>query len=225
MELSEDTLGVLKNFSTINQNIIIKEGNDIKTISEARNVVAQAIIEEKFSNEFGIYDLNEFINVLGLVDTPRLKFSEDYVTIGDSTGRTKVKYYFSSQDTLTSPQKPVIMPDVEVKFVLTNDTLSKLKRAASTLGHTELSISNKNGTLCLSVVDSQNTTSNTFSMDVDGTFEQNIPFNFVLNIPNLKIISGDYDVSISSKLISQFKNKEKNILYWIALEKTSTYGE
>ena len=225
MELSEDTLGVLKNFSTINQNIIIKEGNDIKTISEARNVVAQAIIEENFSNEFGIYDLNEFINVLGLVDTPRLKFSEDYVTIGDSTGRTKVKYYFSSQDTLTSPQKPVIMPDVEVKFVLTNDTLSKLKRAASTLGHTELSISNKNGTLCLSVVDSQNTTSNTFSMDVDGTFEQNIPFNFVLNIPNLKIISGDYDVSISSKLISQFKNKEKNILYWIALEKTSTYGE
>lgn len=225
MELSEDTLGVLKNFSTINQNIIIKEGNDIKTISEARNVVAQAIIEEKFSNEFGIYDLNEFINVLGLVDTPRLKFSEDYVTIGDSTGRTKVKYYFSSQDTLTSPQKPVIMPDVEVRFVLTNDTLSKLKRAASTLGHTELSISNKNGTLCLSVVDSQNTTSNTFSMDVDGKFEQNVPFNFVLNIPNLKIISGDYDVSISSKLISQFKHKEKSILYWIALEKTSTYGE
>ena len=225
MELSEDTLGVLKNFSTINQNIIIKEGNDIKTISEARNVVAQAIIEEKFSNEFGIYDLNEFINVLGLVDTPRLKFSEDYVTIGDSTGRTKVKYYFSSQDTLTSPQKPVIMPDVEVKFVLTNDTLSKLKRAASTLGHTELSISNKNGTLCLSVVDSQNTTSNTFSMDVDGKFEQDVPFNFVLNIPNLKIISGDYDVSISSKLISQFKHKEKSILYWIALEKTSTYGE
>jgi len=225
MELSENTLGVLKNFSTINQNIIIREGNDIKTISEARNVVAQAIIDEKFDNEFGIYDLNEFINVLSLVDTPRLKFSEDYVTIGDSTGRAKIKYYFSSQDTLTSPQKPVIMPNVEVEFTLTNDTLNKLKRAASTLGHTELSISNKNGVLCLSVVDSQNTTSNTFSMDVDGKFEPTVPFNFVLNIPNLKILSGDYEVSISSKLISQFKHKEKNILYWIALEKTSTYGD
>lgn len=225
MELSENTLSVLKNFSTINQNIIIKQGNDVKTISEARNVVAKAIIDESFDSQFGIYDLNEFINVLGLVDTPRLKFSEDFVTIGDSTGRSKVKYYFSAQETLTSPQKDVIMPDVEVEFTLTNDTLNKLKRAASTLGHTELSISNKNGVLCLSIVDSQNTTSNTFSMDVDGKFEPTVPFNFVLNIPNLKIISGDYDVSISSKLISQFKHKEKKVLYWIALEKTSTYGE
>lgn len=225
MELSEDTLGVLKNFSTINQNIIIKQGNDIKTISEARNVVAQAIIQETFDEEFGIYDLNEFINVLGLVDSPRLKFNDDYVIVSDSTGRTKIKYYFSAPETLTSPQKPVIMPNVDVEFTLTNDTLNRLKRAASTMGHTELSISNKNGVLCLSVVDSQNATSNTFSMDVDGKFEPTVPFNFVLNIPNLKILSGDYDVSISSKLISQFKHKEKNILYWIALEKTSTYGE
>ena len=224
MELSENTFGVLKNFSTINQNIIIKQGNNIKTISEARNVVATAIIDEQFDNEFGIYDLNEFINVLGLVDTPRLKFTEDYVTIADSIGRSRIKYYFSSQDSLTSPQKDVIMPDVEVSFTLTNDTLNKLKRAASTLGHTELSISNSNNLLCLSIVDSQNATSNTFSVDVEGKFDQDEPFNFVLNIPNLKIIPGDYEVSISSKLISQFRHKEKNIRYWIALEKTSTYG-
>jgi hypothetical protein len=204
--------------------MLIQQGNTIKTISEARNVLATAVVEEEFPQPFGIYDLNEFIGVLGLVDTPRLKFAEEYVTIGDSTGRSKVKYFFSPEETLTTPQKDINMPETEVKFTLTNDTLNKIKRAASTLGHDEVLITGKDGVLSLFVVDSQNSTSNAFSIDIDGEFPNDTNFNFILSISNLKILTGDYDVEISSKLISCFKHKDLNVKYWIALEKTSSYG-
>lgn len=223
MELSENTLQVLKNFSTINQNILIRQGNIIKTISEARNVLATAVVDVEFPQDVGIYDLNEFIGVLGLVDTPRLKFEDEYVVIGDSTGRSKVKYFFSPEETLTTPQKDLKMPDGDVKFTLDNDTLNRLKKAASALGHSEVSITGKDGVLSLSVVESQNSTSNAFSIDIDGDFGD-AAFNFIMSIANLKILPGDYNVNISSKLISQFSHKDLNVQYWIALEKTSTYG-
>jgi hypothetical protein len=224
MELSENTLQVLKNFSTINQNVLIRQGNTIKTISEARNVLATAVVDAEFPQDVGIYDLNEFIGVLGLVDTPRLKFQEESVIVGDSSGRSKVKYFFSPEETLTFPQKDINMPEGDVKFTLDNDTLNKLKRAASTLGHSEVSISGKDGVLSLSIVESQNSTSNAFSIDIDGEFT-NDNFNFILSIANLKILPGDYDVSISSKLISNFSHKELDLNYWIALEKTSTFNK
>jgi hypothetical protein len=223
MELSENTLSVLRNFSTINQNVMVRQGNVLKTMSEARNVLASATLDVDMPQDFGVYDLNEFIGVLGLVDTPRLKFDTDYVTISDSSGRTKIKYFFSPEDTLTTPSKDISMPDGEVKFTLDEDTLNKIKRAASTLGHTELSITGKNGVLSLTVVENQNSTSNAFSIDIDGEFGDK-EFNFVLSIANLKILAGDYDVNISSKLISNFRHKEQPVQYWIALEKTSTYG-
>ena len=116
------------------------------------------------------------------------------------------------------------MPESEVSFVLTNDTLNKLKRAASTLGHDELSITGKDGVLTLSVIESQNATSNAFSIDIDGEIKTDSSFNFILSISNLKILPGDYEVDISSKLITQFKNKDVNVTYWIALEKTSRFG-
>lgn len=224
MELSDNTLSILKNFSGINQNILIRSGNTIKTISEARNVLATAIVDETFSQDFGIYDMNEFIGVLGLVDTANLQFEDEYVRISDSSGRSKVKYFFSSEETLTTPTKDITMPSADVTFTLDNDTFNKLKRAASALGHSEVSISGNDGVLSLSVIDSQNMTSNAFSIDVDGTYPDGATFNFILNIGNLKMLPGDYEVQISSKLISQFSNKDSNIKYWIALEKSSTFG-
>lgn len=224
MELSENTLQILRNFSGINQNLLIKSGSNIKTISEARNVVATADVTENFEKDFGIYDLSEFIGVMGLVDTPSLKFEDDFVTVSDSSGRSKVKYFYAAEETLTSPAKDVNMPDGDVKFTLDNDTLNKLKKAASTLGHNEVSIKANNGVLSLSIVENQNATSNAFSIDIDGEFKQDAVFNFIISISNLKILPGDYDVEISSKLITQFKHKEIPLKYWIALEKTSTYG-
>tara|TARA_B100001287_G_scaffold172040_1_gene144862 strand:- start:2871 stop:3548 length:678 start_codon:yes stop_codon:yes gene_type:complete len=224
MELNEATLNVLKNFSGINQNLLVQEGNTLKTISEARNVVATAIVEQQFPQKFGIYDLNEFIGVLGLVDQPSLRFAEEHVVVSDSSGRSKVKYFFSPEETLTSPTKDVNMPEPDVKFTLDNDTLNKLKRAAAALGHADVSITpGGGGILSLSVVDGENSTSNAFSIDIDGEYTSS-DFNFVLNIGNLKILPGDYEVSISSKLITEFQHKELNVRYWIAVEKSSRIG-
>ena len=224
MELSENTLNVLRNFSGINQNMLIKTGTNIKTISEARNVVATADVTEEFPKDFGIYDLNEFIGVTGLVNNPNLHFNDDFVTVTDESGRSSVKYFYSAEETLTTPTKDVSMPEPDVKFTLDNDTLNKLKKAAATLGHKELLIKANSGVLSLSIVENQNATSNAFSIDIDGEFKEDAVFNFIIDISNLKILPGDYDVEISSKLITQFSHKELSVKYWIALEKTSTYG-
>ena len=155
MELTDNTLSVLKNFSGINQNLLIKEGNQIKTISEAKNILAAATVTESFPQSFGIYDLNEFIGVIGLVNDPSLRFDDESVTVSDASGRSKVRYFFSPEETLTTPQKDINMPDAEVKFTLDSDTLNKIKRAASTLGHDEMSVSVRDGVLTLSVVENQ----------------------------------------------------------------------
>lgn len=224
MELSEATIQLLKNFASINSNIVIKQGNVLKTISEAKNVLASAVMLEDMPKDFGIYDLNQFLNVLGLVDVPRLKFEDNFVTIGDSTGRTTIQYFYSDMDMLTSPSKDITMPSVDVKFVLDNETLNKIKRAASALDHTALAISNNSGVVRLSVIDPENTTSNTFSIDVDGDLPEE-DFKLIVNIANLKMLPGNYEVELSSSFISHFTNVENKTQYWIALEKSSTFGE
>lgn len=225
MELSESTLSILRNFSAINQNILFDQGSKIKTISEAKTVLAESIVAEEFPYQFGVYDLNEFISALSLVDKPHLSFGDEFVTISDASGRSSVKYFYSAQETLTTPQKAIRMPAADVTFNLDNSTLSRLKKAASAFGHNNLSITPKmDGVLSLSVVDIENMTSNVFSIDVDGEFASGAVFNLILSISNLKILPGDYEVQITDKLVSQFHLKEQNTKYWVALEKTSTFG-
>ncbi len=226
MQLNDNTMNVLKNFATINPNIVVNSGNTVKTITEAKNVLGQAKLDQDFPRTIGIYDLNEFLTACNLVDSPTLEFEEgnDYCVIRDTSGRSKVKYFFSDIDILTTPAKDITMPPGEVTFKLDNDTLNRLRKASAAFGHNELSISGtENGVLSLSIIDSKNSTSNAFSIDVSGEYDKS-GFNYVLNIANLKIVPGDYDVSISSKLISHFKNCDSNIDYWIALEKSSTTG-
>ena len=187
-------------------------------------MLAQAKVSEEFSQGFGIYDLNEFLNVVGLVDGPRLRFENEYVLVGDASGRAQIKYYFSDTEMLTTPSKLITMPSTDVSFSLDQGTLNNLKRAASVLGHSQLVIEPSEGAIKLSVVDIENSTSNGYAIDVDGEYEEE-KFKFVLNITNLKMIAGDYNVSISSKLISEFKSTDNDLTYWVALEKSSTYGE
>ena len=184
MELKESTLSILKNFASINPNIVIAEGNTLKTITEAKNVLATATVEESFPKTVGIYDLSEFLGVLSLVDVPKLEFNDDFAIVSDSSGRSKVKYFFSDIEMLTAPSKDITMPSEDVKFTLDAGTLSKLKRASSTLGHSEVSVKPvSEGIIELSIIDNQNATSNTFSIQVDGEYTE-ANFNFILNINN-----------------------------------------
>jgi hypothetical protein len=223
MNISENTIQILKNYGTINPNFIARKGNTITTISEAKNILSSCSVEEEFNQDMGIYDLNEFLNVLSLVDQPKLNMEEKWVTISDQTGRSKIKYFFTDPEMLTSPTEKMIqnagsMESFEISFILDNDTLNKVKRAASALGHTSMKVESK-GTdgVVLMVFDTENPTSNTFSIDVPGQGQGE--GQYVINISNLKIVPGDYDVKISNKNISNFIHKEKPIQYWIALEK------
>jgi hypothetical protein len=222
MKLSENTITLLKNFSAINPNMLFKPGKTIQTVSEAKNIMASATIDEEIPQQFGVYDLTEFLATLDLVENPDLVFDEHFLTVKD--GRTSVKYYYSAPEVLTTPPRQVTMPNPELTLELSRDTIDKLKRAASVLGHASLEILGNNGQVSLNIVDVKNATANTFSLNLGDDNPCKESFCFILSIGNLKMIPGDYTVSISSKLISHFKNKNQDVQYWLALEKTSYFG-
>ena len=203
--LSEDTINVLKNFATINPNLVFTPGQKVKTISEAKTIMAHADIVEDMPREFGIYDLNEFLSVYNLVEQPSLEFEDKSVLINGANNQV-VRYFFSETEILTTPQKDIQMPDAELGFTLTDEILNQIRKAAAVLGHTELSLKGDNGVITASVVDTKDNTSNSFSYELDRDNACVESFNFIVSIPNLKLLPGDYFVSISSKLISNWTN-------------------
>ena len=220
MNLSDNTLGILKNFAGINNSILVKEGNQLRTISVMKNILAEAEIPEDFPRQFGIYDLNQFLNGLSLHTDPNLDFTEQsYLTI--SEGRRKVKYFFADpQVIIAPPEKEITLPTEDVCFQLESITLEKLLKAAAVYQLPDLSAVSQNGAIKLLVHDKKNDTSNEFAIDV-GETDRNFSFNF--KIENIKIIPGAYDVVISSKLLSRFVNSKLNLTYYIALEPDSTF--
>lgn len=226
MQLSENTVAVLKNFSSINPNLVFKAGNKVKTISVAKNILASATIAETIPQEFGIYDLNEFLSVVGLFDTPELLFTESSVKIRD--GGQSVNYYFSALENLTSPTKDITMPKCEIEFTLTEADLNKLRKAAATLGVSEVAVCGEEGEtgITIKVSDTKNATSNSFELNISSgdVVRPTNAFSMIFNIGNFKFANGDYRASLSSKLISNFKNVNGNIEYWVALEKSSVFN-
>jgi hypothetical protein len=223
VSISNDTLSVLRNFSSINPNVVLKPGQEVKTISEAKNILAVADIAEDFPTEMGIYDLNEFLSVVNLVNDPQLSFGDNHVDVVG--GNSKVKYFFSDSSILTTPQKDITMPDCEVTVSFTDDILSQIRKAASALGHSEMSISATEDGVNIKVFDSKDSSANIYNIQLanDASYKEG-QFEFVININNLKLLDGDYEVNISSKLISEWKNTTKPVRYYIALEKNSNYN-
>jgi hypothetical protein len=226
MKLSNESQAILKNFAAINSNIVINTGSELKTIAEAKNILAKASVSESFDTEFGIYDLNEFLGVMSMFDDPELTVADDALSIKISQGRRSVKYFFSAPDILTSPSKDIDMPSAEVTFTLTQDDMSQLRKAAGALGVTDVVVTKSAGesNLTLTVTDTKDSTSNTFDIEVDTTEACDEPFKFIFNIGNFKFVGGDYQVVISKRLISHFKNLNVPVEYWVALEKSSTFG-
>ena len=223
MKLSEHTVDVLKNFASINQNLVIKEGSTLTTMSAMKNIVAKAEVEESFDKEVAIYDLNEFLASISLFSSPVLEFNEGFVTIKEeNTPKNSLKYFYSDPSVVTSPNKTITMPSKEVSFKLNGDNLTKLKRAAGVIGAPDLVLEKKNADVFLTVKDKKNDTANTFSIDVD-TVADGSDFKFFFKVENLKLMDGDYDVDISSKNISHLASSNKDVEYWVALEPESSY--
>ena len=222
MKLSNHTTSVLKNFATINQNLVIKEGNTITTMSAMKNIVATADVEETFPQEIAIYDLNEFLAALSLFTNPILDFAENHVMITEENNTSNsLKYFYSDPSVVTSPSKTITMPSKEVTFTMSNEDLSKLKKAAGVIGAPDLVLEKNGSGSSLTVKDKKNDTANNYSLNVDTNGDGQ--FNFFFKVENMKLLDGTYDVEISSKNISHYTNKSSAVEYWIALEPESTY--
>lgn len=225
MKISKGTMDVLKNYSEINQSIVIKEGNEIKTISALKNILSRAVVKENFPKDFAIYDLPTFIGFHSTMSEPEFEFNDASMTMKDTSGKGK---YFYAEPSLvvTPPEKNIDMPESDIKFELKNDVLEDIMKKANVLKLADIGLKScpKSGGLYLYATNKNNDTSNDYSVEV-GTGATK-KFNIVFKKDNLKIIPGDYDVTIANG-ISHFVNKDANVEleYWIALEANSDYGE
>lgn len=221
MKLSDNALAILKNFAGINNSILVKQGNKLRTISVAKNILAEAEIKEDFPRDFAIYDLNQFLNGLSLHQDPDLDFNQDsYLSIKE--GKRRVKYFFADPNVIIAPpEKEITLPSQDVCFQLDSVTLDKLVKAAAVYQLPDMSAIGENGVIKLVVRDKKNDTSNEYAIVVGETSDD---FEFNFKVENIKIIPGAYEVVVSSKLLSQFKNTQHNLKYYIALEPDSTFG-
>ena len=215
MKLSNDTREVLKNYSTINANLLVTSGNQIATMSQMKNIVSKATLPDTFESEFAIYDLNEFLSAMSLFEDPELDFGDSSVKI--SQGGQSLNYFYSDPTVVTTPKSDITMPDPDAIFTLKQSVFNQVLKASSVLGVPDMVLDvDETGPMNLRVSDRKNDTSNSFSVEVGegGTPNQ----KFFFKVENLKLLSGDYEVKVSSKGISNFKNVNKDVEYFIALE-------
>lgn len=219
MKLSKETIGIFKNYAGINSNLLLKKGNKVATISAQKNVMSDTVVGETFPKEFGIYDLNEFLGALSLFEDPELEFSDKYVSIKE--GDNSIKYFAAESNVLTAPTKEITFPSHDIEFTLTNNMLAMIQRTASVLRVTDLSIHGDGSNIVIQVGDKKNSTGNSYRSTV-GTTDKTFTVN--LKVENLKMLPGDYVVSISSKKISRFKSVTGNLVYYVAVEADSNFN-
>ena len=221
MKLSDKTLSLLKNFSSINESLLFKQGKKLRTMSVMKNILAEATITEEFPMDFGIYDLNQILNGLSLHRDADLDFQNDsYVFIRE--GKNHSKYFFADPSVIIAPpDQTLTLPSVDVAFDLTTTQLEKVLKAAGVYQLPDLSVIGENGVVKLVVRDKKNDTSNVYSVVVAET-EGQFAFNF--KVENIRVVPGTYEVKISKKLLSCFTSKDHDLRYFIALEPDSTFG-
>ena len=219
MKLTDTTISVLKNYSTINQNLMIKVGSNLSTMSAMKNIVASAEVSETFERDVAIYDLNEFLATLSLFNNPDLDFQDDYVVLSEEGSGRKARYWYSDPSVVTTLTKEITMPDPDITFSLSSEELSDVTKAAAVIGAPDMCLDSSG----LKVTDKKNDTANSYSTSLD-TESNGADYKFWFKVENLKLLPGCYDVEVSSKRISHFQNKKLPVGYWIALEPESSYG-
>jgi hypothetical protein len=218
MKLSKETLALIKNYASINSNLLLKAGNKLSTLAVGNTIMSTVTVTETFPSEFGIYDVNEFLGALSLFDDADLEFSDKYVTM--SQGKGSIKYFAAAESAMVVPKKDITFPDAEINFTLDANVYSMILKTAPLLKSSDVSLVGNGSTIAIVVVDKKNQTGNAYNYEL-GTTTLNFKIN--LKIDNLKMLPGDYDVSISSKKISRFKAKGSDLVYYVAVEADSTF--
>lgn len=218
MKFSKETIEVLKNLSSINLNILFKEGNTLLTKNPPNTIIAEVEIAETFDQEFGIYDLGRFLGVLSLYDSPEIEFSDKKVTI--SEGNYSTVYYGAEPEILTYPEKKPKFPAVDVEFKVEASQISKALKAASVLSCGTFTFEGDGEKVSILVSDPSQEGSNKFSIEVGETDKT---FKAHTKIDNIKFLPLDYNVSISSKRIARLQTEDEKTTYYIALDTSSTF--
>lgn len=219
MKLSKDTLAVFKNFAGINSNLSIKTGNKLTTISSGKNIMAEVVVGESFPIDFGVYDLNEFLGAMSLFESPELEFNDKTVAIRE--GKNSVKYFGAAQSVLTTVPTMKQFPTPDIEFDLPSTMLSQIQRVASILRVSDFSLVGDGSTISVVVGDKTNPTGNTYDSEL-GVTDKVFKVNF--KVENLKMMPGDYRVSIGGKKISRFQATNMQLVYYVALELDSTFN-
>jgi len=221
MQLSSDTVAVLKNFADINQNILVQKGNTLTTISTMKNILAEAEISDSIPQEFAIYDLPEFLRSIDLFQKPSLNFEgESHVNIADGNSKQSVKYFFADKSVIVAPTKTITMPDTFVSFTFKKGMFEQLMKGITTLGLPDVAVIGDGTAIKMVATDKKNKSSNTYSVDISPSDKK---FTAYFKAENFKMVPDDYDVAVSSQKISHFVNRTKPVKYWIALEPDSTF--
>ena len=221
MNISNETLDILRNFSSINSGITVKAGNELVTVSAMKNIFAKAVVDESFEKDHSIYDLSEYLGAVSLFDRPNFDFNAEKVTV--SEGDNSVTYYYADPQMVISPTKEITMPEPEVSFDLDKDVLDSLLKASSVLSLPDMVLSSDGTSVQLTVKDKKNSTSNVYSRTV--AQGNGSTYEMFLRMENIKVIGGDYTVFVSSKGIAHFANRSQPVEYFIALEPDSNYNE
>lgn len=220
MKLSKDTQHLLKNFASINLNLLLREGNKLSTMSENKTIISEVTVTEQFPQNFGIYDVNEFLAVLTLFNDPELSFSGDVVTVKE--GKNQIVYKAAEETTLKTPSKSIQFPEAEINFSLSAADLEHIIKSAGILKVQDVSFIGRDGKLIALVIDKKNPLTNKFEIDVgttDKTFQAN------MKIENFKMLPGSYNVSIAKMKICRFKSTSNDLTYYVAVESDSTAAE
>ena len=224
MKISNDTLDVLKNYATINSNILIHPGKLLRTIGPQSNIFAEAMVKEEFPVEIPLWDLNHFLSVVSLFDKPDFTFEEKCVVI--SSGAKKVRYFYAAKEVITFKDAEMVMDDPPIKFTLTQDVIGDIIKGSAVLQAPDLLIQSHDGSnLELALTDIENDTTNTLTFKVDNWTPTDVSFMMIMRVEELKLLAGDYEVSIAEELISEFKHTSRDVTYWIATNIKSKYGE
>lgn len=222
MQISKDTIDILKNFSEINQNLLVKEGNTLSTISVMKNILADAEVSESFPREFGLYDLNDFLAKASIHDDCEVDFDEVKVSFtGKHSKGTKGKSHYADPSVLVYPKQSISFPEAVIEFELKEKDFQWIKKASAVANLPDLVLQSDGDVIKLVVTEKQNDTSDDQELIIgDGDGKK---YFMAFKAENIKILSGDYTVFIAEQKISKFVHKTKNIVYHIALEPDSTY--
>jgi len=216
MQISKETIDILKNFAGVNSNILIRKGKTLATISTAKNIFAKADVAEDFPEEVAVYDLNSLLALLTLMENQNVEFGDKSLTISKDNG--KFEYFYSSPSVIVAAPDKSIEVDNHYQFKLTTEDVNMVMKAAGITGAPTITIASDGTTVTLTIGDKKNDTANTYKK-VIGTSEH--IFDCHMAVENFKVIPNSYTVTISKKKAFHFKHETKALEYFIAMEPDS----